>query len=773
MRVKSINTVITMLIAVIVFVSVSLGVLWVSLDTEKVVLEEETVAMKNMVRQSMTALDEYIGQTESMARMLASQQVVRDALVDYNTLGADQLFRGVLDSSKNYWAAFVFDKNGNVVAGYNAKGVNMAGADRSSRGYVKAILSGKSDNYLSDKLLRSKSGDGILIFAVASVVRDDAGEIIGGIGLFPKWEEFTSKFIDPFRIATNGYGFMFDSKGITLAHAMNKKLLFKDLSKLEFIQTMITKKNGVVDYVWNGENKTMAFESLPRNGWIIGMSAYETDMAAAAINQRNILAFGGLAVAIILIGIMVFSIRKLIISPVKGVLEYASEVAGGDLKAKLEGSYNFEFESLAQQVEAMVNELKIKLGFSEGVLKGLTLPCALVGSDFKLLWVNQQLFDLLEKNGSPESVVGLKSGEFIYDDPNRETLSDLAILEKRQIDREIEYKTESGDIKNIQVTTTPFFDMDGALLGSLALWIDLTDIRMQQKLIEEQNIRISKAANEAEEISQSLSSAAEELSAQIEEASRGSDTQKERAEETSTAMEEMNATVLEVAQNASRAAEDADTAKEDAQSGEGIVSQVISSVGDVQTQADGLKVSMEELGVQAAGIGNVLEVITDIADQTNLLALNAAIEAARAGEAGRGFAVVADEVRKLAEKTMSATGQVGEAITKIQAMTKNNVKATEKAADSVAKSTDLANQSGEALREIVGRVENAADQVRAIATAAEQQSATSEEINRATEEINRISIETSQVMLEAAKAIQEVAAMASRLNVVIEDMGAE
>ena len=163
--------------------------------------------------------------------------------------------------------------------------------------------------------------------------------------------------------------------------------------------------------------------------------------------------------------------------------------------------------------------------------------------------------------------------------------------------------------------------------------------------------------------------------------------------------------------------------------------------------------------------------ISDIADQTNLLALNAAIEAARAGDAGRGFAVVADEVRKLAEKTMNATNEVGASITKIQDMTQENVTATETAVSSVSRSTELANNSGQALTDIVNRIEVAADQVRAIATAAEEQSATSEEINRATDEINQLSLEASQVMDEAAKAIQEVAAMASRLNVIIEGMG--
>jgi methyl-accepting chemotaxis protein len=259
----------------------------------------------------------------------------------------------------------------------------------------------------------------------------------------------------------------------------------------------------------------------------------------------------------------------------------------------------------------------------------------------------------------------------------------------------------------------------------------------------------------------------------MEEGKRGSEDQRARAAETASAMEQMNASVLDVARNAGQASEDADEAKSHAQRGEEMVNQVIEAVGEVQAQTEELRRSMEGLGSEAEDIGNVLGVITDIADQTNLLALNAAIEAARAGDAGRGFAVVADEVRKLAEKTMAATSEVGDAIRRIQEMTGRNVGATERAAQAVERSTDLARESGKALLEIVGRVETASDQVRIIATAAEEQSATSDEINRATDDINHISMDTYQVMQSASEAIQEVAAMATRLNAVIEDMAGQ
>ena len=162
--------------------------------------------------------------------------------------------------------------------------------------------------------------------------------------------------------------------------------------------------------------------------------------------------------------------------------------------------------------------------------------------------------------------------------------------------------------------------------------------------------------------------------------------------------------------------------------------------------------------------------VGDIAKQTNLLALNAAIEAARAGEAGRGFAVVADEVRKLAEKTMNATKEVGQAITGIQQGTADAVTRVDRAVNRVGTASELAGRSGAALAEIVSEVEVAGDQVRAIAAAAEQQSATSEEINRSVESISAIAAETAQAMHQSAEAMKELARQAQELNSLMSEL---
>ncbi len=287
---------------------------------------------------------------------------------------------------------------------------------------------------------------------------------------------------------------------------------------------------------------------------------------------------------------------------------------------------------------------------------------------------------------------------------------------------------------------------------------------------EEGRQAILTAAGNVEQVVSRLSTATEELSAQVEESSHGSAMQRERVTSSATAMEEMNASVLEVARNAGVAAEGANSAKSRAMDGEEVVRRAIESLGQVQRNIDVLRSEMEQLGGQAESIGTIMTVISDIADQTNLLALNAAIEAARAGEAGRGFAVVADEVRKLAEKTMNATKEVGEAIAGIQQGTRRSIEAVTATVSNVEGTVSLAAESGKALGGIVTESEQVADQMRNIAAAAEEQSAASEEITRSLEEINRSAGETDAAMRESSQAVAELASQTSQLQALVQDL---
>ncbi len=278
------------------------------------------------------------------------------------------------------------------------------------------------------------------------------------------------------------------------------------------------------------------------------------------------------------------------------------------------------------------------------------------------------------------------------------------------------------------------------------------------------------AADRLEQVGGVVSSASTQLSAQIEQSDRGAAESAQRLSEAATAMNEMNATVQEVARNAGSASAASAETKEKAEAGAHVVEKAVRSIEEVHQMSLDLKEDMTQLNEHAQDITRIMGVISDIADQTNLLALNAAIEAARAGEAGRGFAVVADEVRKLAEKTMASTNDVGNAIKAIQESTSKSMTGVDNAVERIGEATELANQSGRALEEIVATVEATGDQVNAIATASEEQSAASEEINQSIVQVNDMSRQTAEAMAEAAKAVSDLAAQAQGLTNLIQEL---
>ncbi len=290
----------------------------------------------------------------------------------------------------------------------------------------------------------------------------------------------------------------------------------------------------------------------------------------------------------------------------------------------------------------------------------------------------------------------------------------------------------------------------------------------EAKLARQQGLL--EAASQLEGIVNNIAAASEQLSAQIETSTRGSEQQSIRMSETAVAMDEMNNTVLEVAKNSNASSELADSTRKKANEGSEITKKCENSMGQVKGHSLKLRENMNGLAEQANSIGTVMGVISDIADQTNLLALNAAIEAARAGEAGRGFAVVADEVRKLAEKTISSTADVANAINAIQQSTELNVKQVDVAVLAIEEAAELTIQSGKALQGIVTMAEQNSDGIRAIATASEEQSATSNEISHSISMVNSIASETANAMADASHAVNALTEQTQQLTRLIDDL---
>ena len=283
-------------------------------------------------------------------------------------------------------------------------------------------------------------------------------------------------------------------------------------------------------------------------------------------------------------------------------------------------------------------------------------------------------------------------------------------------------------------------------------------------------VHLQAAACKLEELGKVVSTEMAALLRQINTCEHGAEEQAARVGSTATAMEEMNATVMDVARNAGDAAQSSELVRARAIEGATVVQKVITTIDAVHEHSQTLKTDMEDLSRHAQDINQIMGVISDIADQTNLLALNAAIEAARAGEAGRGFAVVADEVRKLAEKTMQSTGDVASAIKAIQASASKSSEQVSVTVRDIEQVTSFAGQSGVMLQEIVQLAEGSADQVRGIATASEQQSATSEEIARSISDVDAIAGETRTAMKEARGSVDVLARQAQMLGGLIVEM---
>ncbi len=304
---------------------------------------------------------------------------------------------------------------------------------------------------------------------------------------------------------------------------------------------------------------------------------------------------------------------------------------------------------------------------------------------------------------------------------------------------------------------------------SLQLAIEQDDaVGNLMKKINRMIVDLRTLIGEVHHATESVSSAAESIAQSAGGLSAGATEQADQTNEVVSSIEEMSETILESSRSAAEAAEIAAKTSELASKGETAFQDTLRGMQSIAKIVKKSAETVNTLGQSSQQIGEIIQVIDDIADQTNLLALNAAIEAARAGEQGRGFAVVADEVRKLAERTTSATKEIGEMIKRIQGETKLVVRSMNEGTSQVENGMKLADNASVSLSEIISSVSHIVERINQIAAASHQQSSAAEEISHNMERISHVANQVSSATGELAGTSDTLSELTRHLRQLIE-----
>ncbi|MFA7418936.1 MAG: methyl-accepting chemotaxis protein [Melioribacteraceae bacterium] len=536
----------------------------------------------------------------------------------------------------------------------------------------------------------------------------------------------------------------------------------------EFVKVAQAKGAGFVEYSWDKPGRTepqpkISYVQLLKEwGWVVGSGIYVDDVEdeVSALNNSILL---GLIIALAVAITVGYLMSRFITRPILSLQGAAQRVARGDTDFKIDVTREDEFGTLQKSFHEMVINInekaevadRIALGDMNVVINQSSEKDVLSKSMQKLKDTLKSLIDELNQltQAAQEGKLKTRGNAAKYAGGFKEIVTGI----NSTLD-EVLIPINEGSAVLARMASGDFsVKMEGEYKG---------DHKIMLNSINQLGDSLSSVLTEVRQAVQATASASTQISSSTEEMAAGSQEQSSQTAEVASAVEEMTRTIYETTKNTSMAAENAKLAGSKAVEGGKVVDETIKGMVRIAEVVNKSAATVETLGNSSNQIGEIVQVIEDIADQTNLLALNAAIEAARAGEQGRGFAVVADEVRKLAERTTKATKEIADMIKQIQKDTSEAVGSMKEGKEEVEKGKVLAQKAGVSLKEIIDGADTVLDIITQVAAASEEQTSAAEEISKSIEGINSVTRESAAGIHQIAKAAEDL----SRLTISLQDM---